>query len=146
MLVRDPLQRKLCGEEFGTGLVPLEAFAKKPIMVPGGTGAIDTVYISHQTDGRLDGTSTMTFKSFEMRREKLQSESVDLIWVDERPDEEIYSELLARTSATDGHLLVSYTPVGDGASSGVTYRVLDRAISRSGRIPHPRRRGQAHIG
>jgi phage terminase large subunit-like protein len=66
----------------------------------------------------------LTFKTFEMRRERLQAETVDLIWIDERPDEQIYSELLARTSAVDGHLIVSYTPIGEGAAAGVTYRFL----------------------
>src|SRR5205085_1250673 len=135
-LVRDTLQKKLCGDqEFGTGVIPLESFGKKPVMVPGGTGAIDTLFVTHQTDGVTDGTSSLTFKSFEMQRQKLQGESIDLIWVDERPDEEIYSELLARTSATDGHLIVSYTPVGEGAAAGLTYRFLsepssDRAVFR----------------
>jgi phage terminase large subunit-like protein len=135
-LVRDTVQKKLCGDdEFGTGMIPLESFGKKPIMVPGGTAAIDTMFVTHQTDGVTDGTSSLTFKSFEMRREKLQGESVDLIWIDERPSEEIYSELLARTSATDGHLIVSFTPIGDGAAAGVTYKFLsepssDRAVFR----------------
>ena len=70
-----------------------------------------------------------------MRREKLQSETVDLVWIDERPDEAVYSELYARTSACDGHLLVSYTPIGEGAAAGVTYKFLsepstDRAAFR----------------
>jgi phage terminase large subunit-like protein len=136
MLVRDTLQKKLCGDqEFGTGIIPLESFGKRPIAVPGGTGAIDTMFVTHQTDGIADGTSSLTFKTFEMRREKLQGESIDLIWVDERPSEEIYSELLARTSATDGHLIVSYTPVGDGAAAGMTYKFLsepsaDRSVHR----------------
>lgn len=135
-LVRDTVQKKLCGDdEFGTGMIPLESFGKKPVMVPGGTGAIDTLFVTHQTEGTTDGTSSLTFKSFEMRREKLQSESVDLIWIDERPSEEIYSELLARTSATDGHIIVSFTPVGEGAAAGVTYKFLrepstDRAVFR----------------
>ncbi|MDH2400784.1 terminase family protein [Bradyrhizobium sp. SSUT18] len=135
-LVRDTLQKKLCGDdEFGTGMIPLESFAKRPVMVPGGTGAVDTMFVAHQTDGVADGTSSLTYKSFEMRREKLQGESVDVIWIDERPGEDIYSELLARTSATDGHLIVSYTPVGDGAAAGVTYKFLsepssDRAVFR----------------
>jgi hypothetical protein len=38
------------------------------------------------------------------------------------PDEQIYSELLARTSAVDGHLIVSYMPIGEGGAAGVTYR------------------------
>jgi hypothetical protein len=106
-LVRDTVQRHLCGgrEEWGTGLIPLESFAKPPIMVAGGTGAVDTLFVTHQTDGKIDGTSTLTFKSFEMRRERLQSESVHVVWADERPGEDVYSELLARTSAVDGHVL-----------------------------------------
>jgi phage terminase large subunit-like protein len=137
-LVRDTLQRQLCGgigDDFGTGMIVLEAFCKKPLMVPGGLRAIDTLFTTHATEGKIDGTSTVTFKSFEQRREKLQSETVDLIWVDERPSEEVYSELLARTSATDGHLIVSYTPIGEGAAAGVTYKFLsepssDRAVFR----------------
>ena len=104
-------------------------------MVSGGLQAVDTFHVTHATDGKIDGMSTATFKTFEMRREKLQSETVDLVWIDERPDEAVYSELYARTSACDGHLMVSYTPIGDGAAVGVTYKFLsepstDRAAFR----------------
>ena len=77
--------------EFGTGTIPLAAFAGKPVMVPGGTGSIDTVSVVHETDGARDGISTVTFKSFEQGSEKMQAESVDWIWIDERCSEEIYS-------------------------------------------------------
>jgi phage terminase large subunit-like protein len=123
-LVRDGVQRQLCsrGGEFGTGSVPLATFARPPVMVPGGTGAIDTLFVTHRTDGVVDGVSELTFKSFEMRREKLQSESVHLIWVDEQPSEELYSELYARTTATDGIIIVTYTPI-EGAGA-LTHRFL----------------------
>jgi phage terminase large subunit-like protein len=98
-----------------------EAF--RPIMVPGGTGAIDTLNVTHRTNGAIDGISSCTFKSFEMRSEKMQTESVDVIWVDERCSEEIYSELLARTTATDGIVFLSYTPLKGGGS--LTYRFLN---------------------
>jgi phage terminase large subunit-like protein len=136
-LVRDSMQRQLCGprNDFGTGMIPLESFAKAPVMVPGGTGAVDTIFVTHMTDGKVDGTSELSFKSFEMRREKLQSESVDLIWIDERPDEELFNELYARGIAVNGRIAVSYTPVGPGAAAGLTYRFLsepsaDRAVFR----------------
>jgi phage terminase large subunit-like protein len=125
-LVRDGVQRKLCslGGEFGTGAIPLTALAtpgKRPIMVPGG-GGIDTFYVTHRTDGVVDGVSEGTFKSYEMRREKLQTESVHVVWADEQPSEELYSELYARTSAVDGVVYVSYTPIlGAGA---LTHRFL----------------------
>src|SRR5262249_47951950 len=74
-------------------------------------------------NGARDGVSTCTFKSFEMRSEKMQSESIDWIWIDERCSEEIYSELLARTTATDGILFLSYTPLKGGGE--LTYRFLN---------------------
>jgi phage terminase large subunit-like protein len=131
MLVRDGPQKHLCGPigEFGTGLIPLESFGRKPIMVPGGNSCIDTAFVTHQTDGKVDGTSSMTFKSFEMQRAKLQSETIDIVWIDERPSEEIYSELLARTAASGGHIITSYTPIGDGAAAGVTYKYLSEPSS-----------------
>ena len=44
----------------------------------------------------------------------------------------IYNELVARTFATDGQILVSYTPIGEGAASGVTYRFPQRGIADRG--------------
>ena len=124
-LVRDGPQRQLTSKqgEFGTGMVPLSAFAGRPVMIPGGTGAIDTMSVIHQTDGARDGVSTCTFKSFEQGSAKLQSESLDWIWIDERCSEEIYSELLARTTATNGILFLSYTPLKGGGE--LTYRFLN---------------------
>ena len=124
-LVRDGPQRQLTARqgEFGTGTIPLAAFAGKPVMVPGGTGSIDTISIAHETDGARDGISTATFKSFEQGVEKMQSESVDWVWVDERCSEEIYSELIARTTATDGIIFLSYTPLKGGGE--LTYRFLN---------------------
>ena len=77
----------------------------------------------HETDGARDGISTVTFKSFEQGSEKMQAESVDWIWVDERCSEEIYSELIARTTATDGIVFLSYTPLKGGGE--LTYRFLN---------------------
>src|SRR5215471_15296551 len=124
-LVRDGPQRQLCTRqgEFGSGTIPLAAFASRPIMIPGGTGGIDTLTTHHATNGARDGQSSATFKSFEMRAEKLQAESVDWIWIDERCSEEIYSELLARTTATDGIVFMSYTPLKGGGE--LTYRFLN---------------------
>jgi phage terminase large subunit-like protein len=124
-LVRDGPQKKLTAMqgEFGTGTIPLAAFTGRPIMVPGGTGSIDTMSVAHETDGVRDGISTATFKSFEQGSEKMQAESVDWIWIDERCSEEIYSELIARTTATDGIVFLSYTPLKGGGE--LTYRFLN---------------------
>jgi phage terminase large subunit-like protein len=128
-LVRDGPQRQVCTRqgEFGSGTIPLAAFASRPVMIPGGTGGIDTLTTHHATNGARDGRSSATFKSFEMRAEKLQAESVDWIWIDERCSEEIYSELLARTTATDGIVFMSYTPLKGGGE--LTYRFLNEYSS-----------------
>ena len=54
----------------------------------------------------------------------MQSESVDWIWIDERCSEEIYSELLARTTATDGILFLSLIRRSKGGGE-LTYRFLN---------------------
>ena len=131
-LVRDGPQRQLVSKqgEFGSGTIPLAAFASKPVMVPGGTGSIDTLSVAHHADGVRDGISTATFKSFEQGATKMQSESVDWIWIDERCPEDVYSELLARTTATDGILFMSYTPLKGGGE--LTYRFLNEySVDRS---------------
>ena len=92
-------------------------------MIPGGTGGIDTLSTAHETDGARDGISTCTFKSFEQIRTKMQSKSIDWVWIDERCSEEVYSELLARTTATNGAVFLSYTPLKGGGE--LTYRFLN---------------------
>jgi phage terminase large subunit-like protein len=126
-LVRDGPQRQLTAKqgEYGTGTLPLAALAAagKAIMIPGGTGGIDTLSTAHETDGARDGISTCTFKSFEQSPTKMQSESIDWVWIDERCSEEVYSELLARTTATNGAVFLSYTPLKGGGE--LTYRFLN---------------------
>ena len=130
--VRNTLQGKLCGEqEFGSGMIPLESFAKKPIMVPGGTGAIDTAFITHHdANGNPDGVTMLGFHSYEQRREKLQSETVPFIWADEKCPEDIFTELLARGAACDGHIILSFTPAGPEGALGHYATVPGRAESR----------------
>jgi phage terminase large subunit-like protein len=125
ILGRDTIQKKLFGPNMGEGLIPLECFARKPIMVPGGTGTIDTLFVTHyDANGAPDGVTQIVFKSYEQKREKLQGATVDVVFADEKPPSDIYSEPLARTSASNGHILVSYTPVGSSGAEGVTYKYL----------------------
>jgi phage terminase large subunit-like protein len=127
-LTRDALQRKLCGprNDMGTGLIPLETYARPPVMIPGGSGGVDTLFITHETDGRPDGTSELSFRSYEQGRAKLASESVDLIWCDENPaDESLYAELQARTFATKGRIMVSFTAIGELGATGLAYKLLN---------------------
>lgn len=62
--------------------------------------------------------SVITCKSADSGREKFQGASVDLIWIDEEPDAEIYHECLQRTLDCAGKILVTVTPLND-VTSGV---------------------------
>jgi phage terminase large subunit-like protein len=131
-LVRDGPQKRLtgvaAGGELGTGWVPLDSFVGKITNVPGGGGCIDSFSVQHvDAAGKPDGISTVTFKSFEQGVEKMSSESVDVIWIDERCSSEIYSELLARTTATGGLVFMTYTPLKGGGE--LTYRFLNEYYS-----------------
>lgn len=111
LLVRDGPQKLLFGkpgvaDEFGTGLIPRDAI-KDTSLARGVTDAYDTAQIKHVSGG----TSTLTFKSYEQGRAKFQSTTLDFWWADEEPDMEIYSELLARITATRGMGYITFTPL-----------------------------------
>lgn len=110
--VRDTQQRKLCGtpgvpEDFGTGLIPKDAFIDKPSLSRGVTDAYDTIQVRHKSGG----VSILIFKSYEQGRTKFQSDTCDFVWLDEEGPMEIYSECLTRITATAGMVLSTYTPL-----------------------------------
>ncbi len=117
---RDNPQRILLGRtgKFGTGSIPADCIVGNPMPARGVANAIDTVLVKHVSGG----TSVLQFKSYEKGREKWQGESLDLVWFDEEPPEDIYSEGLSRTNATGGIVLITYTPLL--GMSAVTTRFL----------------------
>lgn len=80
--------------------------------------ALDSVVVKHVSGG----TSTLGFKSYDQGREKWQGETLDLIWFDEEPPEDIYYEGLTRTNATGGSVFLTFTPLL--GMSGVVRRFL----------------------
>lgn len=131
LLVRDVQQKKLCGQPgvedaFGSGFIPREDFADKPTLARGVSDAFDTIQVKHyRSDGTPDGISTLTFKSYEQGRTKHQGEPIDFDWCDEEPPEDVYSEIVTRTTATGGMVFITYTPL-KGMSS-VTRRFFQEA-------------------
>ena len=127
VLVRDQPQSLLCGTpgvdvDKGTGLVPKESL-KDMSLARGVTDAYDTIQVVHKTEGVVDGVSTATFKSYEQGRQKFQSASLDLLWLDEECEEDIYQECLARITATNGMLFMTFTPLK--GRSKVVIRYMD---------------------
>lgn len=123
LLVRDVQQKKLCGEPgvdsaFGTGMIPKDLFASKPSMARGITDAYDAIQVRHVSGG----ISVLKFKSYEQGRAKHQGETLDFIWDDEEPPEDIYGEHTARLTGA-GILFITFTPLK--GRSNVVRRFMD---------------------
>lgn len=105
---RDNPQRILLGVpgQFGTGAIPKAALGKLT-MGRGIPDAVDTIFIRHKSGG----LSQLAFKAYEKGREKWQGETLDLIWLDEEPPQDIYTEALARTVARSGMIYLTCTPL-----------------------------------
>lgn len=111
LMVRDNAQKLLFGEAgveaaIGTGAVPKDAIIDFTL-ARGVTNLYDTVQVRHSTGG----TSIVRFKTYDQKRAKWQGETLDLIWFDEEPPEDIYSEGLTRTIATNGMVFLTFTPL-----------------------------------
>jgi phage terminase large subunit-like protein len=100
---RDNPQRILIGppakeEEWGTGFIPHECLKdwNRAMGVP---NLLDNAVIKWGGGGDVQaGESIIAFKAYEKGREKWQGPTVDGVWFDEEPDEEIYSEGMTRTN------------------------------------------------
>jgi len=127
---RDVIQAKLFGEPGspGTGFIPEECIGK---ITPSRniSGGIDTVIIKHA----LGGYSTVVFKSYQQGRARWQGKGVHLIWCDEEPDVDIWGEACARVTATEGIIMLTFTPL-----SGLSDVVR-------GFFPHPDSREKAIV-
>ena len=114
-MTRDIMQKKLCGEPgdvaaFGSGMIPKHLFVGFPTLARGEGNAFDTVQVRHKSGS----TSTLRFRTYQAGRMALQGETLNVVWADEEPEQfEVYSELLARISATGGMLLITFTPLRD---------------------------------
>ena len=124
-VTRDGVQRLLIGPpkieaEWGTGLIPGDDILdwSRRQGVP---DALDGVVVQHYRDAAndpdgeprwvADGLSTLGFKSYDQGRTKWQGETLDFVWFDEEPDEDIYTEGLTRTNATNGMVWLTFTPL-----------------------------------
>lgn len=92
----------------------------------GVSNALDSVTIKHVSGG----ASTLLFKAYEQGRGKWQANTVDYVWFDEEPPEDVYFEGITRTNATRGLIAVTFTPLM-GMSSVVARYLLEDSPDRS---------------
>jgi phage terminase large subunit-like protein len=125
-VTRDGVQRLLVGEpkdeaKWGEGFIPgdlLVDWSRRQ----GVPDALDSVLVKHMTGE----SSTLGFKSYDQGREKWQGETLDGVWFDEEPPQDIYMEGLTRTNATGGMVFLTFTPLL-GMSDVVSMFLIDEA-------------------
>ena len=107
-LTRRGVQRLLFGDDPkvnpGTGMIPGDSIISinwsRHV-----NDLMDTARIRHVSGG----TSTISLKSYDQGRGKWQAETVDLVWLDEEPEDEIYFEAMTRTNVRGGLVMVTCT-------------------------------------
>ncbi len=112
---RDIVQTKMFGKVEGSG--PSKRFAGTGIVPGDDIGDVgwrggfpdlaDNVAIRHKSGG----WSSLGIKSYQQGRGSFEGTEQDLIWLDEEPPLDIYTECLVRTMTTNGLILVTFTPL-----------------------------------
>ena len=107
---RDIIQKELFGNPQdpslkGTGAIPL-ANIIETTRKPGVPNAYSSALVSH----RAGGNSQISFKAYEQGFEKFMGEAIDVVWLDEEPKQEIFSQCITRTADTNGIVYMTFTP------------------------------------
>lgn len=110
-LTRKGVQRLLLGppekrEEWGTGSIPKDMLTGHS-MKQGVADAVSSITVKNE----YGGESVIQFNSYDQGRTKWQADTVDGVWFDEEPPEQVYTEGLTRTNATQGLVIVTFTPL-----------------------------------
>ncbi len=112
---RDILQRELLGDPVnidlrGSGSIPRDCIVdvvRKP-QIP---NAVESIVVKfHDEKGNHIGESVVSFKSYEMGEEKFMGSSLDWVWLDEQPAQNIYTQCLTRTLDKKGFVMMTFTP------------------------------------
>ncbi len=114
---REIVQHQLLGceradlddEDMGTGAIPLESIVAIKKRQAGVTDVAESITVRHKGGG----LSRCLLKSYDQGRTKWQGKPhVDIVWFDEEPSHEIYSEGVTRTSAvSDAVIMITFTPL-----------------------------------
>lgn len=114
--VRDIIQEKLLGSvakgEIGTGLIPKHLIVDHSLK-SGVADTVDSIFVKHKSGG----ISQLALKSYDQKRKSFQGTKKDVVWLDEEPSLDIYTECLLRTTDTSGRddaqgiMLLTFTPL-----------------------------------
>ncbi len=105
---RDIVQAKLLGsvQSPGTGMIPAHLI-EKTINARGLAGALEGAQVRHVSGG----LSLVGLKTYEQGRQSFEGTAKHVIWCDEEPPQDCYTEMLYRTITTQGIIMVTFTPL-----------------------------------
>lgn len=115
---RDTIQKILLGDHrnHGTGLIPADLIVGKPTVKSGIADAVEDIYVLHVSGG----ISHVGLKSYEQGAGSFMGTERHIVWLDEEPDLNIYTECLTRTmivpgatphERTTGMIIATFTPL-----------------------------------
>lgn len=117
---RDIVQTKLFGPadkigEWSGGMVPPNLVAKFTRRQHGLSNSLESVWVKHVSGG----LSVVGLKTYEQGRKSFEGTAKHVIWCDEEPPADCYTEMLYRTLTTKGIVMTTFTPL-QGMSDVVT--------------------------
>ena len=107
---RDIVQAELIGEpgdpeDFGRGAIPKDSIYKTD-RSPGIPNGMSAVIVKHAS-GKY---SKLFLKAYEQGKTAWMGKSVDVVWLDEEPPQDIYSQALRATLKSGGITYMTFTP------------------------------------
>lgn len=110
-LTKKGVQRLLLGnpempEHWGTGSIPKDALVNT-IRHQGVPNAVSGIVVKHVSGGE----SVCTMASYDQGRTKWQADTLDWVWFDEEPPEDVYMEGITRTNVSQGPVWITFTPL-----------------------------------
>ena len=115
---RDIVQAELLGEpgdeeDFGKGALPKDVILKWDRQ-PGIPNAVSTVTVKHASGKN----SKCYLKSYEQGKQAWMGKAIDVVWMDEEPPQDIYSQALRASLKSGGLTYMTFTPES-GMTNGV---------------------------
>jgi phage terminase large subunit-like protein len=106
---RDIVQAKLLGrvDSVGTGMIPGDLISNPTPRRSGLAGALEGALVRHASGGN----SILNLKTYEQGRSSFEGTAKHVIWCDEEPPMDCYTEMLYRTVTTRGIVFTTFTPL-----------------------------------
>jgi phage terminase large subunit-like protein len=108
--LREGPQRILLGEvgEWGSGMIPGRSIVDIRKAIHGSSDQVESILIRHEPTKKL---SRLLLKTYDQGRIRWQGATINFVWFDEEPPEDVYDEGRTRTIVLDGFVFLTFTPL-----------------------------------